>query len=101
MIDLVLNPYWLVGFIDGEGCFHVSVTRIASMKLGYFVSLQFSITQSARDKLLMEQFVQFFGCGYVIYDTPHKVQYRIRDRNDLANHLCPFGTHILFLLRND
>lgn len=86
----VLNPNWIVGFIDGEGCFHVSVSKNKSMKLGYQVSLEFSITQHIRDKELMNKLVDFFGCGYVINDTPMKLQYRIRDRKDLSERLFPF-----------
>jgi hypothetical protein len=91
MLDvLILNPFWVTGFIDGECCFHVSVTPLARMKLGYQVQLQFSITQGIRDKALMEQLITFFGCGYVNLDGPNKVQYRIQDQKDLADHLFLF-----------
>lgn len=86
----ILDPNWVVGFIDGEGCFHVSVSKNNTMKLGYQVSLEFSITQHIRDKELMDKFVDFFGCGYVINDTSMKVQFRIRDRQDLSGKLFPF-----------
>lgn len=86
----ILDPNWIVGFIDGEGCFHVSVAKNKTMKLGYQVSLEFSITQHIRDEELMTKFIDFFGCGYVINDTPMKVQYRIRDRQDLSGKLFPF-----------
>lgn len=86
----LLNPNWIVGFIDAKGCFHVSVSKNKSMKLGYQVSLEFSITQHIRDKELMNKLVDFFGCGYVINDTPMKLQYRIRDRQDLSMKLFPF-----------
>jgi len=86
----ILHPQWVVGFIDGEGCFHISVSKNSTMKLGYQVSLEFTITQHVRDKELMNKFVEFFGCGYVTPDTSNKVQYRIRNRNDLAKYLFPF-----------
>lgn len=86
----LINPYWIVGFIDGEGCFHVSISQNKSTKLGYQVTLEFSITQHVRDRELMETLVKFFECGYVVNDTPMKVQYRIRDRNDLSEKLFPF-----------
>lgn len=86
----LINPYWIVGFIDGEGCFHVSISKNKSTKLGYQVTLEFSITQHVRDRELMETLVKFFECGYVINDTLMKVQYRIRDRNDLSEKLFPF-----------
>ena len=86
----LINPYWIVGFIDGEGCFHVSVSKNKSSKLGYQVTLEFSITQHIRDRKLMEKFIEFFGCGYVVNDTPMKLQYRIRDRKQLSENLFPF-----------
>jgi len=86
----ILNPYWVVGFTDGEGCFHVSVSKNSSAKLGYQVSLEFSITQLIRDEEVMKKFITFFGCGYVIYDSNMKMQYRIRDRQELSKFLFPF-----------
>lgn len=53
----ILHPQWVVGFIDGEGCFHISVSKNSTMKLGYQVSLEFTITQHIRDKELMNKFV--------------------------------------------
>jgi hypothetical protein len=50
------------------------------MKLGFHVSLEFVITQHIRD---------FFNCGYLIKDGPTKYQYRIRNINDLEQHLFP------------
>jgi len=86
----ILNPSWVQGFTDGEGCFHVSVSKNNATKLGYQVSLEFSITQHIRDKELIEKLIKFFGCGYIINDTSMKVQYRIRDRQELALYLFPF-----------
>jgi hypothetical protein len=86
----LINPHWIVGFIDGEGCFHVSISKNKSSKLGYQVTLEFSITQHIRDKELMNKFIDFFGCGYVVNDTPMKLQYRIRDRKHLSENLFPF-----------
>jgi len=86
----ILNPSWVQGFTDGEGCFHVSVSKNNTTKLGYQVSLEFSITQHIRDKELIEKLINFFGCGYIINDTQMKVQYRIRDRIELEKYLFPF-----------
>lgn len=80
----------MVGFIDGEGCFHISVAKNSTIKLGYQVALEFSITQHIRDKELIHKFVEFFRCGYVSPDTSDKLQFRIRNRNDLTNYLIPF-----------
>jgi hypothetical protein len=60
----VLPIWWVVGFIDAESCFHVSVAVNNSMALGYQVSLEFSITQHIRDRALLEKFIQFFPKTY-------------------------------------
>jgi hypothetical protein len=43
-----LSPDWVVGFVDGEGCFHVSITRHPSMKIGYQVLPEFVVVQHRR-----------------------------------------------------
>ena len=47
----------------GEGCFTVGVFKNKSLRLGYQVQLEFSITQHRRDHELLLQFIEFFGCG--------------------------------------
>lgn len=38
------HPNWIVGFVDGEGCFYVNIKKISS-KLGAQVLIIFSLTQ--------------------------------------------------------
>src|SRR5947209_8495092 len=90
LLYTVINPWWVVGFADGEACFHVSVIANATMKLGFSCALEFSITQHIRDILLLEKLIEFFECGYIVNDTASKCQFRIRNRTELANNLFPF-----------
>lgn len=55
-----LNDDWLVGFIDGEGCFYVNVIKSDS---NYKVWLLFQITQHIRDMELMEKIAVYLNCG--------------------------------------
>lgn len=55
LLYTILNPSWVVGFADGEACFHVSVITNTTMKLGFSCALEFSITQHIRDRELMEK----------------------------------------------
>lgn len=57
-----LDPYWLAGFISGEGCFYVNVFK-ATTKTGFAVSLVFQITQHSRDAELIKSFIPFFNSG--------------------------------------
>lgn len=85
----ILDPQWIVGFIDGEGCFYVGIYKNNTIKLGYQVTLEFSITQHIRDTALIKKFIEFFKCGYLAPDTLTKYQYRIRDLNHHENYLFP------------
>ena len=43
-----LDPNWLVGFTDGEGCFSISFVKSGSMKSGYQIFIEFVITQGEK-----------------------------------------------------
>src|SRR5207248_10734044 len=58
----VLDSNWLVGFTDSEGCFSVEITKCTT-KTGFSVGLRFIISQKSRDKLLLQSFIDKFGCG--------------------------------------
>ena len=38
-----LNPYYITGFTDGEGCFVINITPRSSIKIGYSIWLAFKI----------------------------------------------------------
>jgi hypothetical protein len=59
----VKDPNWLIGFVDGEGCFHVSISESKLSKTGSIVKLRFSIAQHIRDSILIKSLVQYFACG--------------------------------------
>ncbi len=57
---------WVVGFVDGEGCFSISVVRNAGCRLGWQVQHEFSVTQAAGSRPALELLVEVFGCGTII-----------------------------------
>ncbi len=44
-----LNPDWIVGFVDGEGCFHVGISRNEGTRFGYQILPELTIVQHERD----------------------------------------------------
>ena len=48
---------WLIGFVDGEGCFYLKITRKKQ------IVLSFSITQHYRDKDLFNIIKNYLACG--------------------------------------
>ena len=39
------NPYWLTGFVEGEGCFIIDMKK-SKTKVGYAIGLRFQITRT-------------------------------------------------------
>lgn len=58
-----IDPNWVVGFSEGEGCFQVHAQKHPQSKLGKAVKLNFQITQHERDKELLNLIILFFKCG--------------------------------------
>nr|AFN16312.1 LAGLIDADG homing endonuclease [Ophiostoma brevicolle] len=58
-----LNKSWLIGFIEGEGCFYIHIYDSPKSKLGKAVQLVFKLTQHVRDKNLLLNIVNLLGCG--------------------------------------
>ena len=57
------DPNWLVGFIEGEGCFFIDIYKSKTLNIGYQVKLKFQITQNSRDYALMSKIQKFLNCG--------------------------------------
>ena len=43
-----LDPWWIVGFVDGEGCFSISFIKNKTMRFGYQIFTEFVITQGEK-----------------------------------------------------
>jgi hypothetical protein len=78
----IFDPYWLVGFVDGEGSFYVN-TKKSSSKLGFQIILVFSIYQHSRDTLLLQNLIKFLPlralrCSalWFCWNTSNKTRFR-------------------------
>ena len=85
-----LSTDWVVGFVDGEGCFFVGVNRQPSMRIGWQVLPEFRVVQHERDVALLEQLRQFFGCGQITTNHGDRKELRIRGVKELSERVVPF-----------
>ncbi len=91
-----LNPYYVVGFIDGEGSFSVSIGKHKTLRRGLEIRPEFEIELRADDRKILERIMLTIGCGK-IYDCsyerygwyPH-VKYKITSTKDMEKYLFPF-----------
>lgn len=60
--QVIKDPYWLVGFVDGEGCFYIKIKKTPQNPQ---ILLTFSISQHTRDKELLNTIKQYLGCGVI------------------------------------
>jgi hypothetical protein len=93
---------WVIGFVDGGGCFSVSFVRQndrtgrRGYKLGYQVAPKFVVSQGASSVASLEALREFFRVGYGYRNhrhdnhREHMHQYVVSDRWDLVETIVPF-----------
>ncbi len=85
-----LDPHWVVGFVDGEGCFHVGINNHPDMKAGHQVLPEFTVVQHQRDAQVLHGLKAFFGCGVVRVNHGDRLAYRVRSLEQLRERIVPF-----------
>ena len=93
---------WVLGFVDGEGCFSIGLTRQAGgsgrvgYRTGWQVSHAFVVVQGARSVDALHALRKFFGVGFVYENRRtdnHREnlwQYVVNSREDLREVIVPF-----------
>ena len=87
---------WAVGFVDGEGCFSISVVRNPGCRLGWQVQHEFAVTQAASSRPALELLLEVFGCGRIIEQLRrdnHReplLRFSVKRRDDLVARIVPF-----------
>ena len=51
---------WIVGFVDGEGCFSVSIFKNRTTRSGFQVMPEFVVTQGQKSLDVLETIKDFF-----------------------------------------
>lgn len=90
-----LNPYYLDGLVDGEGCFSVTFNRHKNNRIE--VRLIFEIELREDDKEILERVKKTLGCGNIYYLNyerykkwkPH-YKYKVSNLKDIVQKVIPF-----------
>jgi hypothetical protein len=99
--ERLLTAEWVVGFVDGEGCFSVPIFRNGTCRLGWQVQPEFAVVQGERSVDVLHALKLFFGCGSVTRnrrrDNHRQDMWRfgVRRLEDLSGRIIPFlsSTH--------
>ena len=92
----MLNPHYLSGLVDGEGCFCVTISKHKTKRLGLDARLSFEIEMIIEEKPLLEKVKQTLKCGniyilgYERYGWRPHVKYSVKSQKEIFNHIIPF-----------
>ena len=110
---------WIVGFVDGEGCFSLGVVKQSDKKeetrtrrgykLGIQISHEFAVTQGEKSLKSLLSIKDFFGVGSIYINRRHDnhkenlYRYVVRKRSELLKVIIPFfeENHLQTQKRND
>ncbi len=87
---------WICGFVDGEGCFSVSIIRNATTSSGWQVFPEFVVTQGEKSRAALELIKNFFSCGQIHINRRHDnhrealLRYCVRSQKELRERIIPF-----------
>ena len=90
-----LEARWVTGFVDGEGCFHVSINKVPKMSIGWQVLPEFRIVQHERDESVLEDLRRFFNAGKVVVNHGARKELRIRKLEQLKDVVLFFKQYPL------
>lgn len=94
-VNSVLNPHYIVGFVDGEGCFSITLnrngTRLPEARLIFEIELR------EDDEKILQSIKELLNCGNIYrltYDRyekwrPH-VKYKVSNFKDISEKIIPF-----------
>ena len=89
----MLEKEYVLGLVDGEGCFNVRVNR---QRRRARVELKFSLKLRHHDKEVLDELQGFFGCGKVYIQNDkranHSLCYRfeVQNKKEIIERIIPF-----------
>jgi hypothetical protein len=91
-----LNPWYITGLIEGEGCFCITISKHKTKKLGFDPRLMFEVEMIIEDKPLLEKLQKELKCGHIYilnYERygwrPH-VKFAVKSFKDIKEKIIPF-----------
>src|SRR2546426_5709886 len=87
---------WIVGFVDGEGCFSCPIQRNSLMGMGWQVQPRFVVVQGEKSLRALELLAKYFGCGRIYRNRRHDdhkedlMSYQVFRKDDLHERIVPF-----------
>ena len=84
-----LNPYYITGLVDAEGCFTTSIYKDCRMKTGWQVKPIFQLNLHKKDLKILEAVQKTWGVGKIYKHGQDSFMYRVSSLKNLrviTNH---------------
>ena len=81
---------YLSGYVDGEGCFTVSIAPRATLTVGWEVRPSFSVSQNGDRAEVLHALQAYFACGSIRPDRSDRtLKWETRRLDDLVDRVIP------------
>ena len=81
---------YISGYVDGEGCFTVSISPRAKLRVGWEVRPSFSVSQNGDRAEVLRALQAYFGCGGIRPDRSDRtLKWETRRLEDLLERVIP------------
>lgn len=90
-----LNPLFVTGFIDAEGCFSLGIYPSDKYRMGYRVQAIFKVTLHNKDLYLLSDIKDYFGVGSITKCGVSTLQYTVKSLKDLSIIISHFDNYPL------
>jgi hypothetical protein len=91
-----INPWFVTGFSDAEGCFIIGLSKDSKRTNGWIVALEFAISLHEKDQVLLENILSFFlEVGTIRKAGNNVIKYQVRSIADLSIVIAHFEKYPL------
>lgn len=86
----MLNPWYITGLVEGEGCFSVSFTIRNRLKVKIETRPSFSVSLNKRDLYLLKKLREYFQVGGIRFShSDNTYKYEVRAVKDISEKVIP------------
>jgi hypothetical protein len=83
-------PSYISGYFDGEGCFTVSISPRATLRVGWEVRPSVSVSQNEDRSQVLHQIMDYFECGSIRSDPGDQtVKWEVRSLQAIRERVIP------------
>ena len=85
-----LHPWFITGFVDGEGSFMVSILKNPKVRSGWQIQSVFQIALHKKDIKLLKLIQAYFGgIGKIAKHGKYSYSYKVRYLEEILDKLLP------------